>query len=175
MYWDTFVSVIIKNTLWSQTGLITFAESYNNEWMKHADRPPSSSYPCCPPHLHVIPSFPCPFNPLIYMLVCSFPLPFLKHTVNTSGLTISLGIWTRRPALPQWVFFCCSVCCPLLAACDPAPGWEDRRCDCRHCCCCCFCCLCCGIQALVRTHGCRRTAPCWAAVILKRRGEGEIT
>lgn len=88
----------------------------------------------------------------------------LRHTSNTTDLTIGLSVRARRPTLTQWVSFGCGVCRPLLAACDPAPRGEDRRC---HCCCCCR--LCCWIQAFIRTHSCRRAAPYWAAVIWKRR------
>lgn len=79
----------------------------------------------------------------------------------TTALTISLGVWARWPALTQWVCFGDGVCRPLLAACDPAPGGEDRRCHCRHrrrr--------LCSRIWAFVWTGGRRRAAPYRAAVI----------
>lgn len=102
--------------------------------------------------------FPALFTSHLFLLLC---LCFYSLITNsfTTGLTVSLGIWARRPALTQWVLFGCGVCRPLLAACDSAPGGKDGRC---HCCCCR---LCCWIQAFVRTHGCRRTAPYWAAVI----------
>lgn len=70
---------------------------------------------------------------------------------STAGLTVDFSIWAGRPALPQRVFFCWGVCHPLLAASDPPPGGEDRRCHCRGR-------VCRWIQAFIGNPGSRRAA-----------------